>query len=162
MRLLETVGSGLAAAAAATALAAPPPEPTFDACQFFTQAEAEQAAGAPVQLPPENPKAKRPKIIPACQYSGTKDGKPVLASVRFHLAKSEAETLKAFENNRMQFQTKPLIIRGVDAAFWSGKSGEMNLRKGATWVTVAVGPDKPIERDMESARKLAEAIAKKL
>jgi hypothetical protein len=162
MRLLDLICAAFVVAVP-VALAAEQP---FDACQLFTQADAQQAAGAPVQPPPENPRAKRPKVapkvIPACMYSGTKDGKPVVANVQFHFTKSDAETLREFEDNRMRFQTKPLLIPGIDAAFWSGKSGEMNLRKGGTWVTVTVGPDKPAERDMETARKAAESLAKKL
>ena len=36
------------------------------------------------------------------------------------------------------------------------------MRKGRTWVTVSVGPEKTSDRDMETARKVAEGIAKKL
>jgi hypothetical protein len=134
----------------------------FDACQLFTQADAEAALGGPAQPPAENPKVKRPKVVPACTYSGTREGKPVAASAHFRMGRTDAETEKAFEENRLQFQTKPLIIRGADAAFWSGRTGEMNVRKGRTWVAVAVGPQKPAERDMEAARKAAEALVKKL
>ena len=149
--------------AASAALAAAAAEPQgFDACQVFTQADAESALGGPAQPPPENPKAKRPKVVPACAYSGTRDGKPVAASAHFRIGKSDEETQKAFEDNRLQFQTKPLIIRGADAAFWSARTGEMNVRKGRTWVALAVGPQKPAERDMEAARKTAEALVKKL
>jgi hypothetical protein len=161
MRLLDLMSAAFVVAVP-VALAAEQP---FDACQVFTQGDAQLAVGAPVQLPPENPRAKHkvaPKVIPACMYSGTKDGKPVVANIHFHFARSEAETLREFEDNRMRFQTKPLLIPGIDAAFWSGKSGEMNLRKGGTWVTLTVGPDKPSERDIDAARKAAESLAKKL
>ena len=157
----------LAIAAAATALlssaavAAEQVQP-FDACQVFTQADAEAALGAAAQAPVDNPKVKRPKVIPACTYSGSRDGKAIAASAHFRFGRSDAETERAFEENRLQFQTKPLIIRGADAAFWSGRTGEMNVRKGRTWVAVAVGPQKPAERDMEAARKAAEALVKKL
>jgi len=157
----------LASAAATVVLLASVPAAAeqvqpFDACQVFTQADAEAALGGPAQPPVENPKVKRPKVVPACTYSGTREGKAVAASAHFRIGKSDAETERAFEENRLQFQTKPLIIRGADAAFWSARTGEMNVRKGRTWVAVAVGPQKPAERDMEAARKAAEALVKKL
>jgi hypothetical protein len=157
----------LASAAATVVLLASVPAAAqqvqpFDACQVFTQADAEAALGGPAQPPVDNPKVKRPKVVPACTYSGTREGKPVAASAHFRIGKSDAETERAFEDNRLQFQTKPLIIRGADAAFWSARTGEMNVRKGRTWVAVAVGPQKPAERDMEAARKAAEALVKKL
>jgi len=160
MRHLAIVAAAAAALGVAPAVAEQ--VQAFDACQVFTQADAEAVLGGPAQPPVENPKVKRPKVVPACTYSGTRDGKPVAASAHFHIGKSDAETEKAFEQNRMQFQTKPLIIRGADAAFWSGRTGEMNVRKGRTWVAVSVGPQKPAERDMEASRKAAEALIKKL
>ena len=157
----------LASAAATVVLLASVPATAeqvqpFDACQVFTQADAEAALGGPAQPPVDNPKVKRPKVVPACTYSGTREGKPVAASAHFRIGRNDAETERAFEENRLQFQTKPLIIRGADAAFWSGRTGEMNVRKGRTWVAVAVGPQKPAEREMEAARKAAEALVKKL
>jgi hypothetical protein len=153
----------VATAVALSASAAPAQQvQVFDACQVFTQADAEAALGAPAQPPAENPKVKRPKVVPACTYSGTRDGKAIAASAHFRIGKTDAETERAFEENRLQFQTKPLIIRGADAAFWSGRTGEMNVRKGRTWVAVAIGAQKPAERDMEAARKAAEALVKKL
>jgi hypothetical protein len=62
----------------------------------------------------------------------------------------------------MLVQTKPLLIRGADASFWSAKTGQMNLRKGRTWLTLSVGSAKPSERDMDQARKLAEILVRKL
>jgi hypothetical protein len=59
-------------------------------------------------------------------------------------------------------QTKPLMIPGIEGAFWSAKTGQMNLRKGRTWLTLSVGPPKLSERDMEQARRLAEVLGKKL
>jgi hypothetical protein len=162
MRLLKMVPAALIVAAPAVMAA----EQAFDACQVFTQGDAQQVVGAPMQSPPEPPRGKHPKpapkVVPACMYSGVKDGKPVAASVRFHFTKSDAETLREFEDNRMRIQTKPLLIPGIDAAFWSARTGEMNLRKGNTWVTLTIGPEKAVEREMDSARKLAETLAKKL
>jgi hypothetical protein len=152
--------AALAAMMGATASAQSPQ--AFDACQVFTQEDAQAALGAPAQPPVENPKAKRPKVIPACTYTGTRDGKPVAATAHFRFGRTDGETDKLFEENRLQFQTKPLLIRGIDAAFWSGRTGEMNIRKGHTWVSLAIGPQKPAERDMEAARKAAESLAKKL
>ena len=156
----------LAIAAAALTLCAAPAmadqvQP-FDACQLFTQEDAQAALGAPAQPPAENPRAKKPKVIPACTYSAVRDGKPLAASAHFRIGRSDADTERAFEENRLQVQTKPLISRGADAAFWSGRTGEMNVRKGRTWVALAIGSQKPAERDMEAARKAADALVKKL
>ena len=108
-----------------------------------------------------NPKVKRPKVIPVCTYNGFKDGKPVAASVQFRFGKTEGDAQRAFDDARMQFQTKPMLISGADA-FWSAKTGQMSLRKGRTWITVAVGPPKLSDRDLADAKKLAEILAKKL
>jgi len=136
-------------------------EDVFDACEVFTQAEAELALGTAAAGETFNPKVKRPKVIPVCTYNGFKDGKPVAASVQFRFGKTEADAQHAFDDARMQFQTKPMLISGADA-FWSAKTGQMNLRKGRTWVTVSVGPAKLGERDVADAKKLAEILAKKL
>jgi hypothetical protein len=158
----------IAMAAAATLCAALLPAtaadqtPAFDACQVFTQADAEAALGTPAQPPVDNPKVKKPKVIPVCTYSATREGKAVLAAAHFRFGKTDAEADRAFEESRLQLQTKPFLIRGADAAFWSGRTGEMNIRKGRTWVALAVGPEKPADRDMDVARKAAEALVKKL
>lgn len=136
-------------------------EEAFDACDVFTQGEAEKALGTAAATDPVNPKVKRPKVILNCTYKGFKDGKPVSATVQFRFGKTDAEAEHAFEDARMQFQTKPMLISGAQA-FWSGKTGQLNLRKGRTWVTLVVGPDRPSERDPGEARKVAEALAKKL
>jgi hypothetical protein len=134
----------------------------FDACEVFTQDDAEKALGTPATGEPVNPKVKRPKVIPVCTYNGVKDGKAVAASAQFRFGKTEGDAQKAFDDARMQFQTKPMLIPGTEAAFWSAKTGQMNLRKGRTWLAVSVGPPKLNERDMGEARKLAELLAKKL
>ena len=133
----------------------------FDACEVFTQPDAEQALGTAATGEPVNPKVKRPKVIPTCTYNGFKDGKPVIASAQFRFGKTDAEAQKAFDDARMQFQTKPMLISGTDA-FWSAKTGQMNMRKGRAWLTLSVGPQKFSERNLDDARKLAEILAKKL
>jgi hypothetical protein len=152
MALFATVFLGPAAWAA---------EETFDACDVFTQADAEKALGTAAAGETFNPKVKRPKVIPVCTYNGFKEGKPVAASVQFRFGKTEGDAQKAFDDARMQFQTKPMLISGTEA-FWSAKTGQMNLRKGRTWIAVAVGPAKLSERDVTDAKKLAEVLAKKL
>jgi hypothetical protein len=152
MALSATVFLGPAARAA---------EETFDACDVFTQADAEKALGTAAAGETFNPKVKRPKVIPVCTYNGFKEGKPVAASVQFRFGKTEGDAQKAFDDARMQFQTKPMLISGTEA-FWSAKTGQMNLRKGRTWIAVAVGPAKLSERDVADAKKLAEILAKKL
>ena len=38
----------------------------------------------------------------------------------------------------------------------------LHVQKGRTWLTVAVGSQKPADREPEPARRLAEQLAKKL
>jgi hypothetical protein len=150
-------------AALASALAAPAAiAQDFDACAVFTQADAEAALGTPAAPEPVNPKVKRPKVVLTCTYTGNKDGKAVAATVQFRSARTEAEISRAFDDHRMQVQTKPMLLGGGAEAFWSAKTGQMNVRKGRTWIQLAVGPERLNERDTEQAKKLAEILVKKL
>ena len=133
----------------------------FDACNVFTAADAEKALGTAASGEPDNPKVKRPKVVLNCAYKGFKDNKPVEARAQFRLARSDAEQQKAFEEARLQHQTKPMLISGADA-FWAGKTGQMHVRKGKTWVTLSVGPAPVREREIDQAKKLAETLVKKL
>ncbi len=54
------------------------------------------------------------------------------------------------------------MIIGGAPAFWSAKLGNLQLLKGRAWLVVAVGGAKPVERDADASRKVAEALAKKL
>lgn len=156
------IRTGLPALAAALAFTAPAvAQDAFDACDVFTQADAEKALGAAAAPEPVNPKVKRPKVVATCTYNGFKDGKPVAASVQFRFGKTDQDAQRAFDEARLQYQTKPMLIAGSDA-FWSAKTGQFNLRKGRTWVTLSVGPAKTTERDADQARKLAEILVKKL
>jgi pyrroloquinoline quinone (PQQ) biosynthesis protein C len=161
MRMLNAMGVAAALCAAAAMSPAARAEEAFDACELFTQEDAEKALGTTAAPEPVNPKVKRPKVIPACTYNGFKDGKAVAATALFRFGKTEADAQKAFDEVRMQYQTKPMLISGTDA-FWSSKTGQMNLRKGRAWVTVSVGPAKLSERDVGDARKLAEILSKKM
>jgi hypothetical protein len=133
----------------------------FDACDIFTQEDAQAALGTAAAGEPVNPKVKRPKVIPVCTYNGFKDGKPVAASAQFRFGKTDSDAQRAFDDARMQFQTKPMLISGTDA-FWSAKTGQMNMRKGRAWLTLSVGPQKLSDRSLDDAKKLAEILAKKL
>ncbi len=160
MRTLNALG--MVAALGAALVAGPlKAEDAFDACEIFTQADAETAMGTAAAAEPVNPKLKRPRVIPACAYSGFKEGKAVEARAQFRFGKTDAEAQHAFDEHRMMVQTKPMLISGADA-FWSSKTGQMNLRKGRTWVTLSVGPPKLSEREVDQARKLAEVLIKKL
>lgn len=152
--MLVLAGCAIAAPAAA--------QDTFDACRVFTQADAEKVLGTAAVGETVNPKVKRPKFVPVCAYNGFKEGKPVEARAQFRFAKNDAEALRDFENARLQYQTKPLMVAGSDAAFWSAKTGQMSLRKGRASMTVSVGPPKVSDREMEPARALGEALVKKL
>jgi hypothetical protein len=149
---------GLATALALPAAAA---EEAFDACTIFTQEDAEKVLGTTMAAEPVNPKVKRPKVVTQCTYNGSKDGKSVAATAQFKFARTPEEAGKAFEAERLQYQTKPMLLPGGES-FWSGKTGQMHLRKGRATIALAVGPAKPNERDIEQARKLAEILLKKL
>lgn len=153
--------TGLALAAALALPGVAFAQDAFDACEVFTQADAEKALGVAAAPEPVNPKVKRPKVVATCTYNGFKDGKPVAASAQFRFGKTDQDAQRAFDEARLQFQTKPMLISGSDA-FWSAKTGQMNLRKGRTWLTLAIGPAKLSEREAEQAKKLAEILVKKL
>jgi hypothetical protein len=155
VRMLAAMGMAAVLAPAAAA------EDSFDACALFTHEDAQKVLGADAAPEPVNPKVKPPKIIPACTYNAVKDGTRLAATATFKFGKTNEEVQRVFEDARMKFQTKPMLISGADA-FWSAKTGEMTLRKGRTWVTVAVGPQQLNLRDVNDAKKLAEILAKKL
>ena len=133
----------------------------FDACTVFTAEDAEKVLGAPATGEPVNPKVKRPKVVLNCTYAGSKDGKPVTATALFRFLRTPDEAQHAFEEARLQLQTKPMILSGAEA-FWAGKAGQMYLRKGRALITLTVGSAKVNERDVADARKLAEILVKKL
>jgi hypothetical protein len=155
MRIPVFVAAFLLAAAPAAA------QDAFDACEVFTKAEAESALGTSANPEPVNPKVKRPKVVPTCTYWTTRDGKPWSASATYRFAKTEQDLQRAFDEERLRFQTKPMLLAG-GSGYWSAKQGQLHLRKGRTWLTVAVGPAAVGERDPEHARKLAEMLARKL
>lgn len=144
-------------AAAGTASAQEP----FDACTVFTQAEAQLALGQGAEPEPQNPRVKRPRFVPTCSWWSSKDGKTVTATATFRFARSESDHRPAFDEERLNFQTRPYLVDGAPA-FWSAKQGVIHVLKGRVWMVVSVGGPKPAERDAEAARALAEALAKKL
>ena len=162
MRALYVIGAATLLFAANVLAAPKVAEEVFDACDVYTPDDAAKALGTAANPEPINPKVKRPKIIPVCTYTGSKDGKAVATSVQFRWAKTDDEARKEFDQARMQFQTKPLLMTGYDEAFWSGKTGQLHVRKGRTWVTMSIGADKASERFVDDAKKLAEMLAKKL
>ena len=151
----------LAALAAAFVAIPAAAEEAFDACTVFTLEDAQKVIGKEAAGEPVNPKAKRPKVIASCTYHSTKDGQKIVASASFKWGKNNEDAQRAFEDARMQFQTKPMLFSDAEA-FWSAKVGELMLRKGKTWLTVAVGPAQVTQRDMNDARKLAEILVKKM
>jgi hypothetical protein len=151
----------LAAVAAAAAMAPAKAQDAFDACAVFTQEDAEKALGAPATGEPVNPRARRPRVVLGCTYNGSREGKAVAASAQFRFARTPDESARAFDEARLQLQTKPMLISDAEA-FWAGKVGQMHVRKGRTWVTLSVGGAKASEREIDPARKLAEILVKKL
>ncbi|HEY2628682.1 MAG TPA: hypothetical protein VGI57_06110 [Usitatibacter sp.] len=164
MRRLKILGiATLVGTAILLPLAARAAEETFDACDVFTAEDAQQALGVTAAGEPANPnpKYKKPKVILTCTYTGFKDTKPVAATVQFRFGKTPEEAQRAFDEARLQYQTKPLLMSGAEA-FWSSKTGQLNLRKGRTWTTISVGSPKLSERDMADAKKLGEILIKKM
>ena len=151
----------LAVLATAGVLAPAAAQESFDACAIFTPDDAKKVLGPEAAGEPVNPKVRRPKVVPVCAYNAMKDGARVAATASFRFGKTNEEVQRVFEDARMKFQTKPMLISGADA-FWSSRTGEMTLRKGRTWITVAVGPREINLRDVNDAKKLAEILAKKL
>jgi hypothetical protein len=160
MRIPQTLAVLAVVGTAAIALPARA-EDAFDACTVFTADDAGKAMGAPATGEPANPKVKRPKVVLTCTYTGSKEGKPVSANVQFKFHANNDAALKAFDESRLQLQTKPMLMTGADA-FWSGKTGQMFLRKGKAMVIVQVGSPKVNERDVGDAKKLSEILVKKL
>ena len=150
-----------AAALAAWAAVGAGAQDTFDACEIFTQADAQKVLGANVDPEPVNPKVKRPKVISTCTWWTSREGKPFSASANFRFARTEADAQRAFDDEKLKFQSKPMLIGGA-TAFWSAKQGALQLLKGRTWLVVAVGGAKPAERDADASRKVAEILVKKL
>ena len=70
MRPIRTMIPALVVAAFAVPAAAQ----NFDACEVFTQADAEAAMGTTMAPEPVNPKVKRPKVVLTCTYTGSKEG----------------------------------------------------------------------------------------
>lgn len=157
----KSQGLAFAAAAAAALLLPAVAQEAFDACTVFTQEDAQKALGGPADPEPVNPRARRPRVVLGCAYHGSKEGKPVSAVAQFKFARSPDEAGRAFDEARLQLQTKPLLISGADA-FWAGRAGEMHVRKGRAWVTLTVGTKNAKEREVDPARRLAEILVKKL
>ena len=133
----------------------------FDACAVFTETEAKLALGGNVEPEPQSAKTRRPKFAPTCTWWSSKDGKSISASATFRFARSVSDARPAFDEERLNFQTRPMLIDGAPA-FWSAKQGVVQVLRGRVWLVVAVGGTKPAEREEEAARKLAEALVRKL
>ncbi len=162
MRIIRALACMALAAAAAASVVARAAEERFDACDIFTQADAEKALGTTAAAEPVNPKVRRPKVVTTCTYNGFKDGKPVAATVQFRFARTDEEASQAFEGARLQYQTKPMLIPGTGGVFWSAKTGQLNVLKGRTWITLTVGAPRPDQRDDDETRKLAEILVPKI
>jgi hypothetical protein len=128
----------------------------FDACQVLTQADAEKALGKAVAVP-ELPKGKKPVVSSTCTWTAGEDS----VSAQFIGAKTDAEAKKAFDEMRLQFQTKPVMMSGMEG-FWSAKTGKFYALKGRTVVIVALGSPRLNERDAEKNRRIAEFLLNKL
>ena len=99
---------------------------------------------------------------PSAEEIGARPSREAIsAAATFRFARTEAEAQQAFDEEKLRFQTRPMLIGGA-SAFWSAKQGTLQFLKGRTWVVVAVGGAKPAERDPDAARKVAEILLKKL
>ncbi len=158
MRTIRTMAVAAFTAAAAGAWA----QEAFDACEVFTEAEATAVLGKGAARE-EAPAArgKRPRAVPSCTWTRASEGKAVFATATFRFARNDGEARRAFDSERLHFQTKPLLIAGAPA-FWSAKQGSLQLLKGRTWVVIAAGGRDVADRDLEASRRLAEALVAKL
>jgi hypothetical protein len=150
-----------AATAAAMAVGPAAAQEAFDACNVFTAEDAKKVLGDSASPEPSNPKVRRPKVVLGCAYHGSKDGKAISATAQFKFARTPDDQARAFEEARLQLQTKPMLFPGAEA-FWAGKSGQMHVRKGKAWVTITVGSANVREREVEPAKRVAQSIVKKL
>ena len=128
----------------------------FDACQVLTQADAEKALGKAVAVP-ELPKGKKPVVSATCTWMAGEDS----VSAQFIGGKTDAEVKKAFDEMRLQYQTKPVMMSGMEG-FWSAKTGKFYALKGRTAVIVGLGSPKLNERDAEKTRNLAISLLAKM
>ena len=85
------------------------------------------------------------------------------ATAEFRFGRSEGDVKSAFGRAPpRRCRPSPSCISGSDA-FWSAKTGQMNLRKDRTWVTLSVGRRRSPPTAIPSRRRrLAELIVKKL
>jgi hypothetical protein len=128
----------------------------FDACQLLTQADAEKALGKAVAVP-ESPKGKKPVASATCTWMAGEDS----VSAQFIAGKTDAEAKKTFDDLRLQFQTKPVMLSGMEG-FWSAKTGKFYALKGRTAVIVGLGSPHLNARDADKSRNLAVALLAKL
>jgi len=128
----------------------------FDACQVLTQADAEKALGKAVAAP-ELPKGKKPTASATCTWMAGEDS----VSAQFLGGKTDADLKKTFDEMRLEYQTKPILLPGMEG-FWSAKTGKFYALKGHVAVIVALGSPRLNERDAEKTRKLAQALLAKM
>jgi hypothetical protein len=129
----------------------------FDACQVLTQADAEKALGKAVAVP-ELPKGKKPVVSATCTWMAGDDS----VSAQFMGGKTDAEVKKAFDEMRLQYQTKPVMLASGMEGFWSAKTGKFYALKGRTAVIVGLGSPRLNERDADKSRNLAIALLEKM
>lgn len=158
---MRTVRVVVVAALLAACSAGARAQEAFDACELFTEEEAKAALGGNAEPEPQSARTRRARFVPTCTWWTSKDGKSITATATFRFARSVSEVQPAFDEERLTHQTKPLLIEGAPA-FWSAKQGTLQVLKGRVWLVVTVGGTKPAEREEEPARKLAEALVKKL
>jgi hypothetical protein len=128
----------------------------FDACQVLTQADAEKALGKAVAVP-EIPKGKKPVASATCTWMAGEDS----VSAQFIGGKTDADVKKAFDEMRLQYQTKPMMLSGMEG-FWSARTGKFYALKGRTAVIVGLGSPRLNERDVEKSRNLAVSLLNKM
>ena len=76
-----------------------------------TAEDAQKVIGTEAAPEPVNPKAKRPKVIPACTYHATtKDGAKISATATFRWGKTNEDTQRAFEDARMKFDVRYYLV----------------------------------------------------
>ncbi len=140
----------------------PAAEEPFDACDVFTQADAEAALGTAARRGAGEPKVRRPKVIATCTYNGFKDGKPVAATVQFRFGRTEAEAQQRLRGRAPAVPDQaPAHLRRRGVLEREDRPDEpaqgSHLGRRSRWAR-----RRSSERDMDEAKKLAEILATKI
>lgn len=136
-----------------------------DACKVLTQTIAEQTLGQPVQ-PGQNgaQTSSDDLVVSTCTYTTKASTSADLQNVKsITILTRSAKTKTGEKSNKDQFSSqKPVGVANVDgygsAAFWNSQYGQLNILKNGTWYVLSIGGSSVSDRNIDEAKKLADAI----